>query len=435
MTFRVRCEANEAKKATKVKTMNFIDMTLKTQLDYRIGFNDQDSDPAYGMGSSTAVASDDLVAENDGGVTQRERSWIMSWMMNTLTNRFIVLAFIPTCAIRGWHLSDRELIIVTVVVGVVIACISRRKAIEEALKSDLSSSRRHDPEIQRIDTTPETKEEDFNLDAVKSLYWTHLAILSCGLALWGYSSYENRCLGMVWADCITAGYFIVFCNYIRAGLSTSPLTATRINETRVYSEGAWTLTMAMPGVIGRIRTRIYGGMTVVEMLWGKNACIGSNNTYHIHTRMIPFSVLLGFMLLATRHSKYSSAGVGKVIVGTSYLMMCCLGQHLTGGGLESHLYAVLFSIIGYGLGEIIISHIEASCAKDDIADQSVDLLTAPCFEMSATKDILFENNSEKCITKNDSTYTHMSGSSQEPSEDDGSDHDHDHESQRSSDGI
>jgi len=193
--------------------------------------------------------------------------------------------------------------------------------------------------------------------------------------------------------------------------------------------------MAMPGVIGRIRYRIYGGMTVLEMLWGKNACVGSNNTYHVHTHVIPFSVLLGFMLLATRHSKYSSAGVGKVIVGTTYLMMCCLGQHLTGGGLESHLYAVLFSIIGYGLGEIIISHIEASCAKDDIADQSVDLLTAPCFEMSATKDILFENNSEKCITKNDSTYTHMSGSSQEPSEDDGSDHDHDHESQRSSDGI
>ena len=99
MTFRVRCETNEAKKATNAKTMDFIDMTLKTQLASRIGFNDQDSDPAYGMGSSTAVASDDLVAENDGGVTQRERSWIMSWMMNTLTNRFIVLAFIPTCAI------------------------------------------------------------------------------------------------------------------------------------------------------------------------------------------------------------------------------------------------------------------------------------------------------------------------------------------------
>jgi len=438
MAFRRRCEAQEAAKAKKMR-MNEMNMGLMIQLA-ESKFNDQDSNPAYGMGSSTAVPSDDPMAETERGVTQRERSWIMSWIMNILKNPFIVVAFIPTCAMLHavMYAPDAnematpkrkdtytavlatEVVVATAVVGIVIACISRRKAIEKAWKIDISASRKLDPEIQRIDTTPQSKEEEFNLDVVKSLYWTHLAIVSCGLALWGYSCYEDRCLGKVMGDAIAAGYFIVFCHYVRAGLSTSPLTAARIDGTRLFSEGVWLSTGAMPGVIGRIRSRLYDGMKIAEMLWGKNACVGSNNTDPAHT-LIPISAMLGCVLLATQHSKHSSAGVGMVIAGSGYVAICCIGQHLIGGGLESHLYAVLFSIIGFGLGDIINSRIEASCAKNNIADQSSDLPTVACFEMSATTAIIFENDCvpEKCIIKKDSPY--MSASSQESSEDDRSD--------------
>ena len=438
MAFRRRCEAQEAAKAKKMR-MNMALMMQQT------GFNDQDSNPAYGMGSSTAVPSDDPVSETEGGVTQRERSWIMSWIMNNLTHPLIMLAIIPACAViqtvmyapdaHEWATTRRknvytavlatEVIVATAVVGIVIACNSRRKAIEEAWKIDISASRKLDPEIQRLDTTPQSKEEEFNLDVVKSLYWTHLAILSCGLALWGYSSYTDRCLGKIAGDCIAVGYFIVFCHYVRAGLSMSPLTLARIDGTRLFSEGVWLVTMAMPGVVGRIRTRLYGGMKIAEMIWGENACVGlSNNTDPAHT-LIPISVLIGCMLLATRMTKYSSAGVGMVITGMAYVAICCIGQHLMGGGLESNLYCVLFAIIGLGLGDMINSRIEASCAKkhisDQSSDQSSDLPTVACFEMSAMTAIMFENDCvpEKSIIKKDSPY--MSASSQESSEDDGSD--------------
>ena len=79
-------------------------------------------------------------------------------------------------------------------------------------------------------------------------------------------------------------------------------------------------------------------------------------------------------------------------------------------------------MIGYGLGNIIISRIEANFAKEDIADQSSDLPTVPCFEMSAAmKCIMFENDRalETCVIKGDSPY--MSASSQDSSEDDRSD--------------